>query len=133
MVPRGAACALNAEGRMSDHVGGVPVTNIDVRIPEGNFLVFYFLTRDHIRCDRDGKFLDGSNEAGILFESFGEAEALARSVSEISPRIGSGIYNSSWKILAEFLPEVSSSNRLKQIRRVASFYGQPPCSLRAAC
>jgi hypothetical protein len=93
---------LSAESG-SIHVGGRLVTNIHTRIPPGAFLVYYFLARDRIRCDRAGQFLNGSNEAGTLFSSWAEAEAFARSVADIDPRIGSGIYNSSWEVVAEFV------------------------------
>jgi hypothetical protein len=83
--------------------GGHPVTDIHARIPAGAFLVYYFLARDRVRCDRAGQFLNGSNEAGTLFSSLEEAEAFARSVAALSPRIGSGIYNSSWQVVAEFV------------------------------
>jgi hypothetical protein len=87
----------------SSHLGGRPVTDINTKIPAEAFLVYYFLTQDHIRCDREGKFLNGSNEAGTLFSSLGEAEAFARSVVDRSARIGAGIYNSSWKVVAQFV------------------------------
>jgi hypothetical protein len=38
-----------------------------------------------------------------LFSSLAEAEAFARSVAALSPRIGSGIYNNSWQVVAEFV------------------------------
>jgi hypothetical protein len=79
------------------------VTNIHTRIPAGTFLVCYFLTRDRIRCDRTGQFLNGANEAGTLFGSWAEAEAFARFVADLDPRIGSGIYNSAWQVVAEFV------------------------------
>ena len=87
----------------SSRFGGRLIKNIHARIPAGAFLVYYFLTRDRIRCDREGRFLDGSNEAGILFLSLEEAEAFARSAADINPRIGSGVYNSSWKVVAEYV------------------------------
>jgi hypothetical protein len=87
----------------SSHLAGRPVTDINTRIPAQAFLVYYFLTRDHIQCDPEGKFLNGSNEAGTLFPSLTEAEAFARSVADRSPRIGAGIYNSSWKVVAQFV------------------------------
>ena len=87
----------------SSHGGGRPVKDLHARIPAGAFLVYYFLARDRVRCDREGQFLNGSNEAGILFLSLEEAEVFARSVADINPRIGSGIYNSSWQVVAEFV------------------------------
>jgi hypothetical protein len=89
----------------SSHVGGRPVTNIHTRIPAGAFLVYYFLTQDRIRCDRAGQFLNGANEVGTLFGSWAEAETFARSVADLDPRIGSGIYNSAWQVVAEFVHE----------------------------
>ena len=87
----------------NSHFGGRPVKDIHAKIPAETFLVYYFLTRDRIRCDREGQFLNGSNEAGALFSSLEEAEAFAKSVAGRSPRIGSGVHNSSWKVVAEFV------------------------------
>jgi hypothetical protein len=90
---------------VNEHLGGRAITKMETRIPAGEFLVYYFLTRDHVRCDRDGQFLNGSNEAGTLFESLDQAKALAISVAGATPRIGAGVYSCSYKVVAEFLPE----------------------------
>lgn len=87
----------------SSHFGGRSVKDINARIPAETFLVYYFLMRDRIRCAREGEFLNRSNEAGTLFSSLAEAEAFAQSVAGRNPRIGSGVYNSSWKVVAEFV------------------------------
>jgi hypothetical protein len=81
---------------------GRAVKNMNAAIPNGSFFVYFFLVRDHIRCDRDGKCLDGSNQAGMLFEHLPEAESYARSVADVDPRIGAGVYDSSWKVVAQF-------------------------------
>ena len=47
--------------------------------------------------------MNGSNEAGVLFPSLEEAKVFARSVADMNPRIGSGVYNSSWKVVDEFV------------------------------
>jgi hypothetical protein len=93
------------EESASPALQGRRVTSMDVPIPGGEFLVYYFLTRDHIRCDRDGKFLDGHNDAGYLFSRFPDAEVFAKTEADVSPRIGTGIYDSSYKILAQFVNE----------------------------
>jgi hypothetical protein len=92
---------------------GRRVTSIDARIPPEEFLVYHFLTRDHIRCDRNGKFLDGHNDAGFLFHCFEDAEAFAKAEADVSPRIGTGIYNSAWKIVAEFVNEEFTRKQVK--------------------
>src|SRR5664279_718113 len=89
----------------SGNFGGVPIKAVNPMIPQGSFVVYYFLTRDEIRCDPEGKFLNGSNEAGMLFQSLPEAEAFARSAAKLSQRIGSGVYDSSWKVVARFVHE----------------------------
>jgi hypothetical protein len=91
----------------------LPITALNLKIPQEAFLVYYFLTRDDIRCDREGKFLNGSNEAGMLFRSLREAEAFARSVAELSPRIGSGIYNSSWNVVGRFVHDRFTQQQAK--------------------
>ncbi len=57
--------------------------------------------------------MNGSNEAGVLFPSIEEAEVFARSVADMSPRIGSGIYNSSWEVVTEFVHESLIQQRAK--------------------
>jgi hypothetical protein len=109
----------------SRSVGGRPVTNLQAKIPAGSFLVYYFLARDRVRCDRAGQYLNGSNEAGTLFPSLGEAEAFARSVAAMSSRIGSGVYNSSWQVVAEFVHDdfVQQQARANSPRRLFLWAG----------
>jgi hypothetical protein len=74
-------------------------------LPPGSYFVYYFLARDNVRCDRDGNYLNRSNEAGagVIFEDLEEAKAYARAVAGINLKIGAGVYNSSWQVVAEFL------------------------------
>jgi hypothetical protein len=84
---------------------GRPVTKAEFQIPPGDFLVYHFRTRDHSRCDRSGKFLDGTNQSGSLFESLPEAETFAIAEAKFSPAVGAGIFDHSWQVVAEFLPD----------------------------
>ncbi len=97
-------------------MGGRPVTESNGRIPADEFLVFYFLNRDQVRCDSKGNFLTGQNEAGVLFHSLEEAKTFARAQADLSPRIGAGVYTSSWQIVAEF----GSDEYVKQQARANS-------------
>lgn len=87
------------------------VTNIAASIPPGHFLVYAFTTRDHIRCDRYGKFLNGTNEAGSLFESLDDAKDYASGEAEKSPNVGFGIYDSSYAIVGEYLSSAYKAKR----------------------
>jgi hypothetical protein len=84
---------------------GRPVTQSKSPIPKGHFLVYFFRTGDHVRCSRDGQFLNGSNNAGVIFEQREEAQEYARQFADINPEIGAGVYDSSWKPIAEFVHE----------------------------
>jgi hypothetical protein len=79
------------------------VTDSNARIPPDRFLVYYFRTQDHVRCDRTGKFLDGTNEAGALFESMELAKTFAQSVANVTPQVGAGVFNAAYQPVAEFL------------------------------
>ena len=79
------------------------ITRADGRIPEGEFLVTYFLAKEQIRCDPEGRFLNGSNQAGVLFSSLEDADRFAREVASRGPRVGAAVSDSRWRPLAEYI------------------------------
>lgn len=67
----------------------------------GQFLVFYFTARDHIRCDRDGNIGGPAAQTTTAFDSLDAARAFALSEAEHSARIGVGIFNSAGQVIEE--------------------------------
>jgi len=103
---------MNLESAIGD-TNGRRIQALHCTIAKGSFLVYYFLAKDEVRCNPEGKYLDGSNEAGRLHSTFEMAEYHAHSIAQNNLGIASGIYDSSWKIIATFLPESVIQQRAK--------------------
>jgi len=81
---------------------GRVVKNVGAKIPHGEFLVYYFTSPDNVRCDPDGNALNGTNEAGRLFESLDHARAHAAEKANSAGLVGAGVYDDRWRILVQF-------------------------------
>src|SRR3954453_11586245 len=100
-----STCPIEAEPALLRE--GRTVTSVGTKIPGGEFLVYYYAAPDSIRCDPDGNALSGGNEAGRLFHSLEDARAYAANKAKSSPKVGAGVYDDRWKILAQFPSEDS--------------------------
>src|SRR4051812_606619 len=78
------------------------VRTVSATIPAGEFLVYYFRWPENVRCDPAGTALNGQNEAGRLFASLDEARAYASEKAKDPGKVGTGVYDHKWKILAQF-------------------------------
>jgi hypothetical protein len=81
---------------------GRVVRNLGVKIPPGEFLVYYLTSPESVRCDPEGRSLDGTNEAGRLFRSLENARVYASTKAASSGLIGTGVYDHSWRIVTQF-------------------------------
>lgn len=90
------------------------VTNPRVEIPAGQFLVYYIKGSENVRCDPNGNELDGRNEAGRLFDTLEDARSYASKHAHLAGRVGAGVYDHRWRILAQFASEESLRREAKQ-------------------
>src|SRR3982751_812503 len=98
------------EAEPASRTEGRTVTSVGTKIPRGEFLVYYYAAPDSIRCDPDGNALSDGNEAGRLFQSLEDARAYAANKAKFAPKVGVGVYDDRWKILAQF-PSADSLRR----------------------
>jgi len=109
MIPK-----LPPENESSSEGGPRLITDSRAEIPAGEFLVYYVKGSENVRCDPEGKELDGRNEAGRLFGELEEACSYASNHAQVSGRVGAGVYDHRWRILTQFQSEETLRREAKR-------------------